>query len=355
MGLKTDKIVLENTKAIEPINNGEITYNFTLSKFRKKENGVVSDLNTTGGGGGTPAGNAKEIQYNNAGVFGGATNVKIESGNLSLIETTDPTPVAGTAIIYSKNIAGKTIPKWQPPSGVDTPFQSGIFFNQVSLISAGGGTTITTLGCTLTNVGTISNPTIASTNIKSQTRRFTNTSLTTVGSLASTRIANLECWRGNVAGLGGFFVVCRFGLTTLQAGMRAFFGLSSTATTAPTNVDPITTVTDAKIGMAINANTGNWRLIQNAAGIAPTVLDLGANFPVNNTDLLELILFAKPNDTVVTYRIKNLQSNIETSGTLSTNLPANTAFLGRLMWATNNATAAAVTWDCSRFGLETDF
>jgi hypothetical protein len=61
------------------------------------------------------------------------------------------------------------------------------------------------------------------------------------------------------------------------------------------------------------------------------------------------------NDSCSFYRIKNLQSNLETSGTISTNLPANTAFLGRLMWATNNATAAAVAWDCSRFGLETDF
>lgn len=52
MGVKTDKIVLENTKAIEPINNGEITYNATLGKLRKKENGTVSDLDTNSGGGG---------------------------------------------------------------------------------------------------------------------------------------------------------------------------------------------------------------------------------------------------------------------------------------------------------------
>lgn len=32
--------------------NGMIWYNSTLGKFRKRENGVTSDLDTTGGGGG---------------------------------------------------------------------------------------------------------------------------------------------------------------------------------------------------------------------------------------------------------------------------------------------------------------
>lgn len=303
----------------------------------------------------SPSGSTGQVQYNNGGNFAGAGNVEIQSENLALNDTTDPTAIAGKLIVYSKNIGGRSIPKWMPPSGEDAMFQSGLFFNQVSLIGPGGGTTVGVLGCTVTSVGTISNPIIATTNIKTQTRRFTNTSAGTAGALASTRIANLECWRGNAAGFGGFFIVCRFGLTTLQTGMRAFFGLSSTATTAPSNVDPTTTVADAKIGLAINTNSGNWNLIHNTSGTAPTIIGLGANFPVNTTDLIEFIFFAKPNDSVVTYRIRNLNSGNEVSGTLSTNLPASTTFLGRVMWATNNATAAAVAWDCSRFGLETDF
>lgn len=274
---------------------------------------------------------------------------------VELINTTDPAPVANKTIIYSKEIAGRSVPKWMPPSGLDNPFQSGLFFNQVSLIQAGLGAAPSVLGCAVTNVGTISHPVLATTNIKSQSRRFVNTSVATVGGLASTRIGVLECFRGNSVGMGGFFVVARFGLTTLQAGMRMFTGLSSAATTAPTNVDPTTTITDAKIGMAINANTGNWNLIHNTAGVSPTILGLGASFPVNATDMLEMILFAKPNDTVVTYRVKNLQTSAEVSGSLGANLPVNTAFLGRTIWATNNATAASVAWDCSRFGLETDF
>lgn len=311
----------------------------------------------SGGGGGSPGGATGEIQYNGGGTFAGASNVEVLNGNLNLISTTDPTNLPTASIIlYSKDIAGRQIPKWVGPSGVDTPIQPNIMFNQVSLIGPGGGTTVGVVNCTVTTVGTISNPNITTTNLKTQTRRIVNTSAATAGSLASTRIASLECWRGNAAGAGGFFALARFGLTTVAVGQRTFIGLDSNATAAPTNIDYLTSTTTAKIGMYETGSTGvNWNLIHNTAASVPTVIPLGASFPVNTTDLIEMILFAKPNDTVVTYRITNLSTSVVVSGSLSTNLPASTAPLGRLIAGCNNATAAAVAWDVSRFGLETDF
>lgn len=333
--------------------SGGIVNNAVLSVTKME--GVVGPAGPAGSGG-SPGGTSGEIQYNNAGTFGGAANVEIAGGNLQLVSTTDPSaPSAGNLIVYSKDIAGRQMPKWIGPSGVDTPFQPNMMFNNISVIGPGGGTAVGVLGCTVTNVGTISNPNITTTNLKTQTRRITNTSAGTAGSLASTRIASLECWRGNAAGLGGFFVVARFGLTTTQTGMRMFIGLTDNATTAPTNIDPTTSTTPGKIGMAINASTGNWNLVHNITGTAPTVIALGASYPVDTTSLYEMVLFAKPNDTAVTYRITNLSTAAQTSGTLSTNLPATTTPLGRTCWATNNATAAAVAWDLSRFSLESDY
>ena len=329
--------------------SGGVVNNAVLSVTKME--GVVGPSGST-----TAAGTTREVQYNNAGALAGAANVEIASGNLQLVSTTDPAaPSAGNLVIYSKDIAGRQMPKWIGPSGIDTPFQSNIMFNNVSVIGPGGGTTVGVIGCTVTNVGTISNPNITSTNLKTQTRRIVNTSAAGAGSLASTRVASLECWRGNAAGLGGFFVVARFGLTTLQTGMRMFVGLTDNATTAPTNIDPTTSTTPGKIGMAINASTGNWNLVHNITGTAPTIIALGGSYPVDTTSLYEMILFAKPNDTVVTYRITNLSTAAQTSGTLSTNLPASATPLGRTCWATNNATAAAVAWDLSRFSLESDY
>lgn len=312
--------------------------------------------NLMGIGGGSPGGNVNEIQYNGSGSFSGASNVEISGGNLQLVSTTDPSaPSAGNIIIYSKDIAGRQMPKWIGPAGIDTPMQSNIMFNNVSIIGPGGGAVPGVLGCTITNVGTVSHPNITTTNLKSQTRRFLNTSAATAGQLASTRITALECWRGNIAGQGGFFVVARFGLTTIQTGMRMYIGLTDTATAAPANIDPTTSTVYGKIGMAINASTGNWNLVHNITGTLPTVIPLGGSFPVDITSLYEMILFAKPNDVSITYRITNLSTLAQTSGTLSTNLPSSVTTLGRLCWATNNATAAAVAWDMSRFSIETDY
>lgn len=263
-------------------------------------------------------------------------------------------PNNGELKVYAKNIAGRMLPKWMGPDGFDTPFQSGLFFNRVSLLQAGGGTTIDVIGCTITNVGTVSHPTPVVTNIRTIQNRFTITSAVTAAAMASTRPIVLECVRGNAADIGGFFMLSRFGLTTLQAGMRGFFGLVSTIA-APSNIDPTTDTTLAKIGIGINANTGNLKLINNAAGTVPTVLDLGASFTVDVTNMYEIILFCKPNDTKVEYRITNMNSKVETKGSITTNLPLNTSFLARTAWLTNNATLAAVAFDCSRFGLETDY
>ncbi len=137
--------------------------------------------------------------------------------------------------------------------------------------------------------------------------------------------------------------------------MRMFIGLTDNATAAPTNIDPTTSTTPGKIGMAINASTGNWNLVHNITGTPPTVIPLGGSYPVDTTSLYEIVLFAKPNDSVITYRITNLSTTAQTSGTLSTNLPSTTTPLGRVCWATNNATAGAVAWDLSRFSLESDY
>jgi hypothetical protein len=294
-------------------------------------------------------------------ISSGSTNVMTVTtssvdiiGSLSLTDITDPTAflTAGSRI-YSKTIASRSMPKYLDSFGVDYQFQTSLAFNNVSIIGPGGGTTVDTLGCTVTNVGTISNPNIASTNLKAQTRRIVNTSAASAGSLASTRVDALECFRGNAANIGGFFVVCRFGLTTLATGNRAFFGLSDAATSAPTNVDPLTSSVIGKVGMACAASTGNWSFVNNVAGTAPTALALGASFPIDTTTLYEMVLSAKPNSNTIDYRLTNTSSSVQLSGSISANIPTNITPLGRQAWMTNNATAAAVAFDLSRFSLET--
>jgi hypothetical protein len=117
----------------------------------------------------------------------------------------------------------------------------------------------------------------------------------------------------------------------------------------------MTDTTLNKIGMAITSSTNNWQIIHNAAGSSPTLIPLGANFPANGTDLYELILFCRPSGSAVDYRVTNLSTNAQTSGSLTTNLPASTTFLARYAWVTNGGTTAAASIDISRFSLESDY
>ncbi|HUP78032.1 MAG TPA: hypothetical protein VM260_05660, partial [Pirellula sp.] len=102
-------------------------------------------------------------------------------GVLSLSSTTDPiAPATGEVNIYAKEIAGRMLPKWIGPSGVDTPFQANLGFNRTAMMMPAGGNTAATFiggyGSTFTNVvTTANNPTPITTNLLTSTRRATFT------------------------------------------------------------------------------------------------------------------------------------------------------------------------------------
>jgi hypothetical protein len=323
---------------------------------------VVTKLSDASAGGGVPgliaAGSGTEVQYRNGGTFAAANNVSIQQNTLALLPlSAEPTAPTLEVLLYAMDIAGNKVPKWVGPSGIDTPVQASLIFNTVSVLSAGNGTAISALNAAVTTVGTVSHPAIASTNLKTQTRRYVVTSAATAGAFADQRVPYNECWRSNNSNYGGFWPVIRFGLATLVAGNRGFFGLLS-STSALTNIDLMTETTLAKLGLGFNTNTGNLFLIVGNAGVAPTTTDLGANFALSTSSMYEAAFFCKPNDTVIAYRLRNLSlfnPATDIKGTLTTNLPANTTFLARRMFMTNNATASAVAFDVARYGLELDY
>jgi hypothetical protein len=240
------------------------------------------------------------------------------------------------------------------PRKDDVPRYNGTIFTNDSLplsvydrwersfYTAGGGSSITTYGVSLTNVGTVSTPQMTNTNIYSKVNKFLLTSAATAGALSSLRFSNRKFYRGTSTSEGGFEVVITFGLSAMQVGQRGFFGIS-TANANATNVDPLTTTAESKIGVACIANTGNWTLIYNAAGTAPTQVALGANFPIDTTSWYELYIGCSPGATNFFYEVVN-KTNGQTTGrqTITTNIPPNNVYMAPYNWLTNNATAAAV-------------
>jgi hypothetical protein len=354
---------------------GQITANASLNALLPTQTGNGTKFLQTDGSNTTwaaatagAAGSTTQIQYNNAGSMAGSANLTYDStGNtLSLLGTdaelvvngvtTEPTAAsAGQVKIYAKDQGGRMFPKWVGPSGIDCFPQPHYGFATVRLVTPSTGAVLNTINLAVTQVGTFTTPALAAGNMKAQVKRFLIPTTTTAGNVAGIRSTATECWRGNAAGQGGFFYSCRFGLEgALVAGMRAFVGIQDVIT-APTNVDPTTSTTPGKFGMAINTNSGNWNFVTNLTGSAPTVTALGANFPVDLTTLFELTMFAAPNGSQITYRVTNLTTNATAAtGTITTNLPASATFLAPHCWITNNATAAAATLAVSRIYLETD-
>lgn len=276
-------------------------------------------------------------------------------------QTTEPSaPPADTGVLYARNIAGRTMPKWMGPSGVDYALQPHFGFTSVSMWKGGATTTATTfaaqVGAMPYTSASPTAPTIPTPGVgvlKTSTYRSVISSGATAGGIAYIRANTGRIWRGNVANLGGFLVAHRFGLASTQSGMRAFIGIQDQVAN-PTNVDPTTATAPGKIGLAINANTGNWNLVHNTSGSAPTVIPLGTDFPVNTSDLLELVLFAKPFDSVIYYQVRNLTTGAVATGTLSSNLPGTNVLMIPILWITNNATAAAANMDFVSTYVETD-
>lgn len=268
---------------------------------------------------------------------------------------TEPAPSpAGKLWLYVRSIAGRLLPKCIGPAGLDLVLQPSVVFNNQRLLRASSGTTPTLIGMPNTAVGTISHPAIAATNLLTQTARLRVTSATTANAASELRSAQTLVWRGNAAGLGGFFYATRFAVTTTTALQRGFFGLHSSTAALATTQDPAALTNT--IGIGFGSSDTSLRIMHNDASGVATQIDLGANFPANNTSALyELVLFAPPNAASVSYRVRRLDTGAEANGTITTDLPTGATFLTRHEYMNNGGTAAAVSFDLAVVGIETDY
>lgn len=276
------------------------------------------------------------------------------------------TPASGGLLIYSREIIpGHTVLKTLRPSGVDSPVQDGFAWSSCKKWQ-GNGTVMIAMGAAVLTVGTAGTAvTPASGSAKSQLERIQYATSATAGNLntgISPNDGNAFLFRGAVNGEGGGKFVLRCALNALNTGTRWFAGIAASRTAA-TNVDPLSVAAPARIGLGINANTGNMQLCR-SDGTTAAATDLGANFPVDTTSLYELALFVRPHNGTTAgdwgYRVRRYTTNpnapaFETTGTLTTNVPAATTLLHPWWFITNNAQAAAVSWHFGSMTVEKDW
>lgn len=281
-------------------------------------------------------------------------------GTLSLqVFGVNATPAAsddGDAHLFTRTVAGRTMPAFVGASGLDSALQPLLGRNNVSFFRAiPGSTTLTANGLAITATGTATSKTTATTNLHTQTAGvdfLVTTAATTA--VAGFRTGANQYWSGNAAGLGGFTYVCRFSPATgtTIATDRCFTGMQS-STSAPTDVNP-STLTNM-IGVGYDAADTTWQIMWNGTGTA-TKVNTGITIPsTDRASVYEIALFAAPNSTTVNYEFRDLGNSTSVfTGTASSGLFSNTTLLSPRGYHSVGGTSSVVGYTLFTLYVETD-
>jgi hypothetical protein len=343
---------------------GKMYYNNSTNRFRCFEDTAWADCR----GSGAPGGSTTQIQFNDAGSFGGDADFAwdkttndltlpgVDTGITMKTITNEPAaPAADNLHFYSKNIAGRIVPKWIGPAGVDTPFQAALWGNNTVMWTPTTATAGVWQGTAGAGAGTYTTALPTATNFYTAMKRGQwATVVTTANQQVGQRSSENMFFRGSVAGQGGFFFFARFGTTTWTAGDRLFVGLNA-GTTAVVTVNP-STLTNS-IGFAIDAGETAITFMHNdGAGTATKDVIAGQPALASNQGY-DAYIYAKPNDTTIYYRLVNLNTGAEIiNSSTATDLPVNTTMMSAKALMSNGANTPVTSAQIgvNRIYVETD-
>lgn len=257
--------------------------------------------------------------------------------------------LAGTIKRFVRQIAGRPMPKWLGPSGVEQFLQDALWDNGGFLYLPNSGSTVgLSLGALWAASGTVSHPTPALTapaKVNQMYRtRCANVVTTTNQILGISAIAagQARLWLGNAAGLGGFFFHCRFIVELWPAAtVRLFVGLTDQATS------PV--AADALVGNCV----GLWHDTTEAAtvlnivrrdGTTATKTAIALTGALAAGQAFDFYMWAAPNGALIGYRLDDINAGttlVESS--INTNLPASTAFMAPVAQMSNGTANITVT------------
>lgn len=314
---------------------------------------------------GTPLGS---VQYNSASAFAGSSSVSIDGSDGSIVVATidgaaPAVATSGVKMFGAGNGFGQRL-GWVGQIAGDYGIVGDSWHNMAPsyFYATGRGTTaVTLLRLQNTVTGTATARAIASTSLLASTMRLGYVSAATAGSVAGWRHGAIQYWRGNAALRGGFFFSVRFGMSsaTAVAQQRSFIGMYASAGAFP-NSDPGTTNATAFVGFGSNSADTNWSpMCTVGGGGAATVTTIVSGVSISAkslaTELLEFALFCQPNDTVVYWFMRNVESNVYAQGQFTTNLPASGTFLSPVAQTCNGTTALACGIDIVSVYTESPF
>lgn len=278
--------------------------------------------------------------------------------NLPSEGTTSPAAAPASSLgVFAKTLGGRIVPAVKGPAGLDVALQPHIGrskVRRVTTVASGAAPVADGVGITPTGTGTVK--ALATTNL--HTSMVGLDYLVTVAAttaVAGWRQGTADVWLGNAAGLGGFYFVCRFSPATGETGVttaRCFTGLANSGA-APTDVDPSTLTQFLGIGYARGTDT-NWQFYNNAASTTTKTATSIAVPTADRPSVFELVMYAPPNATSVSWEFTDLGSGSKSTGTQSTNLPTNTNFLAGRGYHSVGGTSSVTGYTLFGYYLESD-
>lgn len=314
-----------------------------------------------------PGGATDSVQYKQgATTFGGAADVLIKDGDLTLLPaTTAVTSTAGLKAL-ARTVAGRNFLSSLDVDGVWNA--AGNHFTSSIVSSCAAIPDVASNSPSFNVTGSMARPEyngpgpkarpIAATSYLTRLARAAYESYATTSSFAEQYFSNSAITIGNGLGVGGFFynhVFC-IGDAALQAAATMFVGLNS-ATTKSTNNNPAA-YTNC-IGVGCDTTSSNLKLYYGGS-TAQAAIDLGASFPSRTrvTDVYQVMICASPKTSSVTVEVVRLNTGARftrtlTAATAGVQLPASTTLLRPHAWRSTNTSSSAVTLELGTISLET--
>lgn len=246
--------------------------------------------------------------------------------NLPAKTSTVSAPASGLNL-FNRKRANRNILRALDPSGIEIGMQSAFYSNTIHMWLPSSGTTVSAAisdTWTARNAGTgaaQAHPTRASTNAITSMKRATFGTGTTATGSSGIQSTNFVTWRGNAAGLGGFFFQARFAVETLSTDLRVMIGLS--ALSGALAGEP--SVQNNTIALCKDSTDTQWQVVTRGT----TTTKTSTSVTVNNTDILDFFMFMPPNSSTLAVELINATTGVSlySNNSITANLPAATQFM----------------------------
>lgn len=246
-------------------------------------------------------------------------------------QSTPTAPAAGELNLYADKVNGQMQLMGQMPDGTKRPFQSSLATMHQYIISTGGSTSLTALGCVVSTSGTVSHPAVS--NVYGNMFNIISAASLNGTCGTGTSIAPVHASPG-LSSAGGFFYYSRlaypdssYNNTVATTGTRIWNGVTSNTLVTQTNGD---TVSGAHAGFwrrHVNGGTldTNWQFATKATAGSQNTIDTGMAFTVQN--VYDFWIYLAPGSTEIFWRVDNVTASTTAEGSTSTGVPEATTAL----------------------------